>query len=81
MAVDVLQTLKTIISDKKLRVTINDAALNKPFKELGLDSLDVFDVIVALEDKVGVKLPDAVMMNLKTINDLVDAINQLLAEK
>lgn len=78
MATDILQALRAIVAQKRLRASVDEASLNKPFKELGLDSLDVFDVIVALEDKLGVKLPDDVMMGLKSVNDLVAALQKLL---
>jgi acyl carrier protein len=41
------------------------------FKSLGIDSLDMFSVLVELEALTGRDLPDSEVENLETINDLV----------
>ncbi|WP_169735583.1 phosphopantetheine-binding protein [Mycoplasmoides alvi] len=74
----VLEQLKNIIKEKQLKVNINDDILNVDFKELGLDSLDTFSVIVSLEEYFNVQLTDEVMMSLRTINDLVSAFENLI---
>lgn len=73
----VLEELKKIVAEKRLKVDLSDATLNTPFKELGLDSLDVFDVIVSLEKTLNIHLPDEVMMSLQTVNDLITAIEKM----
>lgn len=73
----VLEELKKIVAEKRLKVDLSDATLNTPFKELGLDSLDVFDVIVSLEKTLNIQLPDEVMMSLQTVNDLIAAIEKM----
>lgn len=73
----VLEELKKIVAEKRLKVDLSDATLNTPFKELGLDSLDVFDVIVSLEKTLNIHLPDEVMMSLQTVNDLIAAIEKM----
>lgn len=75
---NVLEQLKSIIKEKQLKVEINEETINKEFKDLGLDSLDVFDVIVTLEKKLNVHLSDEIMMSLKTVNDLILAIEKLI---
>ncbi len=54
----------------KEKVTI-DASLES---DLGADSLDAVEVIMALEDKFSIQLPDEVAMDLKTVSDIVDYI-------
>lgn len=54
----------------KEKVTI-DASLES---DLGADSLDAVEVIMALEDKFSISLPDEVAMDLKTVSDIVDYI-------
>ena len=54
----------------KEKVTI-DASLES---DLGADSLDAVEVIMALEDKFSIQLTDEVAMDLKTVSDIVDYI-------
>ncbi|WP_027119961.1 phosphopantetheine-binding protein [[Mycoplasma] testudinis] len=74
----VLDHLREIIKQEHLKTNhLDEKALDVPFKELGLDSLDLFQVIVALEKRLNVTLNDEVLMSLKTVNDLISAIQKL----
>lgn len=42
--------------------------------DLGADSLDAVEVVMALEDEFGVEIPDEAAQNIKTIKDIVDHI-------
>ena len=46
-------------------------------KDLGADSLDVVEVMMALEDEYGVTLPEGEVENVKTVQDIVDMVNKL----
>ncbi len=48
-------------------------------KDLGLDSLDVMELMMELEDTCNVKIPDEDLPKLKTIGDLITKIDQLTA--
>lgn len=39
--------------------------------DLGADSLDAVELNMALEDALGVSIPDEEMVNMKTVGDLV----------
>lgn len=43
-------------------------------KELGIDSLDMVELIMEVEDEFGVEIPDEKAEELKTIQQLVDYI-------
>lgn len=77
----IVNHLKEIVKEKHLRIDINESDLNKPFKDLGLDSLDVFDVIVNLEKRLNIQLPDETLMKLKSINDLIEEVNKIVPNK
>lgn len=55
---------------------------NKKFNEtteisfLGLDSLDLVELIIEIEDELSLKIPDEKLKNIKTINDLLVIIEQ-----
>ena len=45
--------------------------------DLGLDSLDVVELIVCLEDEYGVSIPDDVASTLTTVGKIVDYVEAL----
>lgn len=46
-------------------------------KDLGADSLDVVELMMALEDEYGITLPEGEIENVKTVQDIVDLMNKL----
>ena len=58
-------------------VTPEDISEDKSFTEdLDVDSLSMVEVVVAAEEKFGVKIPDDEVQNLKTVGDAVTFILQ-----
>ena len=56
-------------------VDVEDVQLDKSFVEdLDVDSLSMVEVVVAAEEKFGVKIPDDEVQNLKTVGDAVSYI-------
>jgi acyl carrier protein len=56
-------------------VNPDDVAEGKSFTEdLDVDSLSMVEVVVAAEEKFGVKIPDEEVQNLRTVGDAVDYI-------
>lgn len=39
--------------------------------DLGADSLDIVELIMALEDEIGTEIPDDKVVNFKTVGDVV----------
>jgi acyl carrier protein len=53
----------------------SDVAEEKSFtEELDVDSLSMVEVVVAAEEKFGVKIPDDEVQNLKTVGDAADFV-------
>lgn len=46
-------------------------------KDLGADSLDVVELMMALEDEYGITLPEGEVEKVKTVQDIVDMMNKL----
>ena len=76
---DTLDIVKTMIAEK---LEINPATihLNSTLADIGLDSLDTFDIIFEAEDKFGIKIPND-QVNVTTINDIVNLFDKLIQEK
>ncbi len=49
-------------------------------KDLGADSLDVVELMMALEDDYGITLPENEVEGLKTVQDIVDMLNKIVKE-
>ena len=44
------------------------------FKDLGIDPLDLVDLVFELEEEIGVQFEDDELLKLKTVQDLLDLI-------
>lgn len=58
-------------------VSPDDVAPDKSFTDdLDVDSLSMVEVVVAAEEKFGVKIPDNEVQNLRTVGDAVNYVEQ-----
>ncbi len=71
------EKILNIIAEKlnKKIDTLTDNA--KLVEDLGADSLDVVELIMAFEDEFGITLPDEDVTKLKTIGDIIKYIENL----
>ena len=61
-------------------VSPDDVTAEKSFTDdLDVDSLSMVEVVVAAEEKFGVKIPDDEVANLKTVGDAVSYIERASA--
>lgn len=61
---------------KKLGKKPEDINLNSRLVEdLGADSLDVVELLMVLEDEYGITIPDEEAVNLNTIGDIINFLN------
>jgi acyl carrier protein len=71
---DILTDLAAIVEDIA-GVDAADVQLEKEFiGDLDVDSLSMVEIVVAAEEKFGVRIPDDEVKNLKTVGDAVDYI-------
>ena len=71
------QKIKELIAEK-LSKDVNDLKMDsKLVEDLGADSLDVVELVMAFEDEFGIALPDEDVATLKTIEDVVTYITNL----
>lgn len=66
------QTFTRIISEQ---LGVDASAIDEQtrFSDLNADSLDMVELVMALEDEFGVQLEDDVVANIKTVADALDA--------
>jgi len=60
---------------EQLGIDVNDVKPEKSLMEdLGADSLDIVDLVMAFEDEFGVKISDQDLSKIKTVQDVIEAI-------
>lgn len=75
MSEDILGGLAAIVNEVA-GVPVEDVQPDKSFvDDLDVDSLSMVEVVMACEDKWGVKIPDSEVKNLKTVGDAVAYIS------
>ncbi|MEO0254041.1 MAG: acyl carrier protein [candidate division WOR-3 bacterium] len=75
---DVFNTLRDIIVEE-LNVTPEQVTLEARFQEdLGADSLDVVELVMKIEEKFGIEIPDEDAEKIRTVKDAVEYIESKL---
>ena len=74
------EKLQEIIADV-LNVDPNEVTMETTFTDdLGADSLDVFQIIMGLEEEFDIEIPNEQAEKIVTVGDAVEAIKKKLAE-
>ena len=72
----VLDQIKEILKDT-MDIDDSKITLDAKLKEdLELDSLDSVELIMSAEEEFGIEIPDEDVMNFKTVNDIVNYIEE-----
>jgi acyl carrier protein len=70
--------LVTQIVSKTLGISIENIKVESKFVEdLGGDSLDTVELILELEDRLGIDIPEEVAENLDSVKKVVDYLDSL----
>ncbi|NLY77367.1 MAG: acyl carrier protein [Tissierellia bacterium] len=76
----VLERLKTMISDQ-FGIDEDDIDMDTSFKDdLNADSLDLVELIMAIEDEFDLQVADEEVENIQTVGDAVNYISELINE-
>ena len=71
--------IKAILS-AQLSVEPGDLTENSSFDDLDADSLDVVEVIMALEEEFEIEIPDEDAEKIRTVGDVIEYINDRTSE-
>ncbi len=78
MAKDILEIITREAKKQKINIDITPDVYDVPLKDLGIDSFTSLNIIVTIEQELGVRVPDEELDKIKTINDLVQEFKKLL---
>lgn len=75
MSTAIFDKVKAIIVDQ-LGVDEDDVKLETSFEELNADSLDIVELIMALEEEFDLDIPDEDAEKIRTVGQAVDYIKE-----
>lgn len=67
------EMVKKIVSDQ-LEVAIDKLTMETTFEDIDADSLDIVELVMALEEEYDLEISDQEIENIKTIGDIVKYI-------
>ncbi len=73
MSQDLLATFTEVLTED-FGVPADDISPDATFEALGLDSLDVVELTLVLEERTGVKLEDEELEDVRTVQDAIDKV-------
>jgi len=76
----IFEKLKEIIVDK-LSVDENEVTLDSSFEDLGADSLDIVEIVMALEEEFDIEISDDEAEQAKTVGDVVNYLTAQIGEE
>ena len=71
---DILEKVKKLISEQLDVEEANIQESSSIADDLGADSLDVVDLVMAIEDELSIEIPEDQVENIKTVGDIVKYI-------
>lgn len=69
----VFEKIKRIMAEQ-LGLNEEDITIDTSFQELGIDSLDLFQIIIEIEEEFGVQIEDA--ESIKTVEEAVNFVEK-----
>ena len=70
--------IKEILVDQ-LDVNPEDIEMTSSLSDdLGADSLDAIDIVMTIEDQYSIEVPDEIIKNMKTVEDIVSYVENNL---
>jgi len=72
---EIEEKVKSLVVEK-LKVDAGQIRLESKFNDLGADSLETMDLIMAFEDAFGITIEDQDMAKITTVGEAIDFIKQ-----
>ena len=79
MGDDLLQRIRAIVSEQLGVDSTEVTAESHILEDLGADSLDVVELVMAIEDEFDIEVPDAAVEILTTVGDVESYVSEQMA--
>ncbi|MBD3843603.1 MAG: acyl carrier protein [Campylobacterales bacterium] len=70
-----VENVKEVIAEAEVLGDVSEMVNDMPLREQGIDSLDIVNVYLLLEEKFDVKIPDEDLDKVQTIDGIIEYIN------
>ena len=78
---DLFEKMKKLIADR-LEIEESKITMDSSFRQdLGADSLDTYELVYAIEEELGITIPDEKANEFNTVRDALDFIKSELSKK
>jgi acyl carrier protein len=77
-----VKTVEEGVTNIILRAVMEDVSQIRPetkLSELGMDSLEQIECVLSLEEAFKIELNEAALWKLRTVQEVIEAVNQALA--
>lgn len=74
----IIKEINNVLKEHNLSIKLDEKTMTQNFKDLGADSLSLLEIIISIENKLNISLPDNELMNVKNANDLIELISKNL---
>ena len=59
----------------------NNIDFSEPFRNLGIDSIDLFEIVMYVEGEFDITIEDELIDKFKNLNDLISAANRKMVDE
>jgi acyl carrier protein len=80
MAAEIDGVVRTLLIEE-FKIDEADIKPEATFKEMGLDSLDVVSLVMALEDRLNVEIPESELEGVERLENALDLLEKKLAAR
>ena len=78
MSEELTQRILKVIADSQ-KLPPEKVTIDSTFEELGIDSLDGVNILFALENEFNISIPDEGVQSLRTMRQMVEALDKLIS--
>ncbi|MBE0499648.1 MAG: acyl carrier protein [Campylobacterales bacterium] len=71
-----VESVKEVIAEAEVLGDVSDLKNDLALRDQGIDSLDVVNVYLLLEERFDIKIPDEDLSQVRTVNDIIEYINK-----
>jgi acyl carrier protein len=75
---EIEKAVRTVLTEE-FKVEEARIAPEATFEAMGLDSLDIVSLVMALEDRLGVEIPETAFDGIERLGDALDLLRQKVA--